>query len=57
VPRTNGFWMKSEGFKPPAACSVPAMAVALAGVDGTAGRLAAYWMVLVDCAGTKLFWN
>ena len=42
VPKTRGFWLKSEGFKPPAAVSVPATAVVLAGVDGVVGRFAAY---------------
>src|ERR1035437_8376942 len=42
VPKTRGFWLKSEGFKPPAAVSVPAVAVVLAGVDGVVGRFAAY---------------
>ncbi len=42
VPTGNGFWLKSEGFKPPAAVIVPAAAVLLAGVLGVVGRLAAY---------------
>src|SRR6202048_2425130 len=42
VPRTKGFWMKSEGFRPPAAVSVPAAAVVLAAVVGVVGRFAAY---------------
>src|ERR1019366_244779 len=42
VPKIRGFWLKSEGFKPPAAVSVPATAVVLAGVDGVVGRFAAY---------------
>jgi len=57
VPTGKGFWLKSEGFKPPAANSVPAGAVLLAGVVGVVGRFAAYWMAVVACAGTKLFWN
>src|SRR5258708_30151006 len=42
VPTGKGFWLKSEGFKPPAAVSVPAGAVLLAGGVGVVGRLAAY---------------
>ena len=59
VPTTSGlkFVVKSEGFNPPAAVMVPAVAVELDSVVGTAGRLAAYCSVLVSCAGMKLFWN
>jgi hypothetical protein len=42
VPTGKGFWLKSEGFKPPAANNVPAVAVVLAGVVGVVGRFAAY---------------
>src|SRR6202022_752827 len=42
VPTGKGFWLKSEGFKPPAANSVPAVAVVLAAVVGVVGRFAAY---------------
>ena len=42
VPIGNGFWVKSAGFKPPAASSEPASAVVLAIVFGVVGRLAAY---------------
>jgi hypothetical protein len=42
VPTGKGFWLKSAGFKPPAANSVPAAAVVLAGVVGVVGRFAAY---------------
>ena len=55
MPTGKGFWLKSDGFNPPAAVSVPAGAVLLAGVLGVVGRLAAYWMDVVACAGTKLF--
>ena len=44
-----------SGFRPPAAVSVPALAVLLAVVAGVVGRLAAYYIALVACAGTKLF--
>src|SRR3954462_748956 len=42
VPIGNGFWVKSAGFKPPAASSEPASAVVLAIVFGVVGRFAAY---------------
>src|SRR6266851_6943498 len=42
VPTGKGFCAKSDGFKPPAANSVPAAAVLLAGVVGVVGRFAAY---------------
>ena len=42
VPSTNGFCAKSDGLRPPAAVSVPAIAVLLAVVAGVVGRFAAY---------------
>src|SRR5215210_2120759 len=42
VPTGNGLAVKSVGFKPPAANSVPASAVGLTAVFGVVGRLAAY---------------
>src|ERR1700760_1971600 len=42
VPSTSGLWLKSAGFRPPLAVMVPEVAVALAVVVGTVGRLAAY---------------
>ena len=47
--------VKSAGFKPPSAVNVPAAAVELATVDGLVGRLAAYVILVVACAGMKLF--
>ncbi len=57
VPTGNGFEAKSAGLSPPFAVKVPAAAVELAGVFGSVGRFAAYWIELVACAGMKLFWN
>ena len=57
VPTGSGFEAKSAGLTPPAAVIVPFAAVVLAGVFGWVGRLAAYWIAVVACAGMKLFWN
>src|SRR5258708_30470017 len=42
VPTRTGVCLKSAGFKPPPANTVPAAAVLLAGVVGVVGRFAAY---------------
>src|SRR5512141_1895585 len=57
VPMTCGLKpaVKSAGFKPPSAVSDPTAAVELATVDGFVGRLAAYVILVVACAGIKLF--
>src|SRR5579871_2624177 len=58
VPATTGLLTpKSAWLSPPAAVIVPAVAFGLATVTGTVGRLAAYWMAVVACAGTKLLSN
>src|SRR5882724_13447094 len=57
VPTGKGLEAKSAGLIPPAATRVPVAADELAGVFGWVGRLAAYWIALVACAGMKLFWN
>src|SRR3954467_543001 len=57
VPTGSGLAAKSDGFSPPAASSVLVAAVVLATVFGWVGRLAAYWIDVVACAGMKLFWN
>src|SRR5882724_335227 len=57
VPTGKGLEAKSAGLIPPAATRVPVAADELAGVIGWVGRLAAYWIALVACAGMKLFWN
>ncbi|MGY4452450.1 hypothetical protein ACVWZR_007110 [Bradyrhizobium sp. i1.3.1] len=57
MPTISGLAAKSDGFRPPAASSVPLAAVELAPVFGTLGRFAAYWIEVVACAGMKLFWN
>src|SRR5579864_2481984 len=55
VPTTSGLSVKSAGLSPPAAVIVPGAAAELAGVVGVVGRFAEYVMLVVACAGTKLF--
>ena len=55
VPMICGLEVKSAGFRPPSAVSEPTAAVELATVDGLVGRLAAYVILVVACAGMKLF--
>src|SRR5579872_4640014 len=57
VPIGSGLPAKSAGLSPPSAVIVPGAAPALAGVDGVVGRFAEYVILVVACAGTKLFWN
>src|SRR5258707_15698511 len=57
VPKTVGLVPKSLGLRPPAATIDLGAPVGLACVTGTVGRVAAYWLAAVACAGMKLFCN